>query len=273
MATVKNGKPKGILNPKIGEQKFALTRYVPEDNNLGFFIEHYWIVRWDLRGEAPYESETLPYPSCHLVFQQGETQIYGVMRGKFMRRLVGKGQVLGVKFRPGALYPFVKTPVVQFTDDAITLEDVFGVTTEALENAILSRTNDADMIELAEHFWRGRLPERDETVTTINQIIDRIMADRSITKVDDLLDGLDMTKRTLQRLFNQYVGVSPKWVIQRARLHEATDQLSRGDLEDCVQMALKLGYFDQAHFIKDFKTLVGQSPLAYAKGVESIPTP
>ncbi|MEO8609651.1 MAG: AraC family transcriptional regulator [Chloroflexota bacterium] len=268
MAIVKTGKPKGILNPNIGEQKFALTRYVPDDNALGFFIEHYWIVKWDLRGEEPYPSENLPYPSVHLVFQQDHTQIYGVIRGKFTRYLTGQGQVLGVKFRPGAFYPFVKTPVAQFTDDAICLEDVFGVATEPLEKAILSRTEDGQMVELVEHFLRGRLPERDETITQVNRIIDRIVADRSITKVDDLLDHLDMNKRTLQRLFNQYVGVSPKWVIQRSRLHEATEQLARGDLEDCVQMALNLGYFDQAHFIKDFKMLVGQSPLAYAKQVE-----
>ena len=268
MAIVKTEKPKGILNPKIGEQKFALTRYVPDDNHLGFFVEHYWIVKWDLRGEEPYSSENLPYPSVHIVFQQDHTQIYGVIRGKFTRHLTGKGKVLGVKFRPGAFYPFVKTPVAQFSDDAICLEDVFGVASEPLEKAVLSRTEDAQMIELVEHFLRGRLPERDETITLINQIIDRIVANRSITKVDDLLDHIDLTKRTLQRLFNQYVGVSPKWVIQRFRLHEATDQLARGNLEDCVQMALNLGYFDQAHFIKDFKTLVGQSPLAYAKQVE-----
>jgi AraC-like DNA-binding protein len=265
MAFLKTEKPKGILNPKVGQQKFLLTRYTPDDNDLGFFIEHYWIVRWDLRGEEPYVSETLPFPSVHLVFQQDNTQIYGVMRGKFTRHLSGKGQVLGIKFRPGAFYPFVKSPVAQITDDALCLEDVFDVPTEPLEKAVLSQDDDAKMIELAEHFLRGRLPERDQTVTTINQIIDRIIADRSITKVDDLVDQLDMTKRTLQRLFSQYVGVSPKWVIQRFRLHEATEQLAKGDLEDCVQMALNLGYFDQAHFIKDFKTLVGQSPLAYAR--------
>src|SRR6185503_163262 len=152
MAIVKTEKPKGILNPKIGAQKFALTRYVPEDNDLGFFIEHYWIVKWDLRGEEPYSSEILPYPSVHMVFQQDQTQIYGVVQGKFTRHLMGKDQVLGVKFRPGAFYPFVKTPVAQFTDDAICLEDVFGVASEPLEKAILSRTEDAQMVELVEHF-------------------------------------------------------------------------------------------------------------------------
>jgi AraC-like DNA-binding protein len=74
-----------------------------------------------------------------------------------------------------------------------------------------------------------------------------------------------MGKRTLQRLFSQYVGVSPKWVIKRYRLHEAADQLGAGEVVDWAKLAVDLGYFDQAHFIKDFKTIVGQTPAEYAK--------
>jgi AraC-like DNA-binding protein len=69
----------------------------------------------------------------------------------------------------------------------------------------------------------------------------------------------------LQRWFNEYVGVGPKWVINRYRLHEAIERLA-GDLPvDWTQLALELGYFDQAHFIRDFKALVGVPPAAYVR--------
>src|SRR5947207_836012 len=78
-----------------------------------------------------------------------------------------------------------------------------------------------------------------------------------ITRVDDIVCCLNLKKRTLQRLFSQYVGVSPKWVIKRYRLHEVAARLAEGEVIDSAEIALELGYFDQAHFIKDFKAIVG----------------
>jgi AraC-like DNA-binding protein len=118
-----------------------------------------------------------------------------------------------------------------------------------------------------EQFLRGRLPERDENVDLINQIVDRIIADPTIHKVDALADQFHLGKRTLQRLFSQYVGVSPKWVIMRYRLQEAAEQLAGGAVASWPKLALDLGYFDQAHFIKDFKLIVGQTPMEYARNL------
>ena len=99
------GKPRGILNPRAGEERFRLSRPLPSDD-LAFFVEHYWIVRWDLRGQKPYTSEVLPHPCVHLVVEKGRARIYGVTREKFSRLLSGEGRVFGVKFRPGAFIPF-----------------------------------------------------------------------------------------------------------------------------------------------------------------------
>lgn len=266
MAKPKVEPPKGILNPKAGQQKFELSQHAPSPN-LAFFVAHYWIVRWDLRGQAPYLSETLPHPSIHLVFEKDNTRIVGIMTGKFSRLLEDQGQVLGIKFKPGAFYPFVKTPVSQFTNRTFRVEDIFGADSQPPEAAILALRDETQMVELAEQFIFQRLPERDETVEQINQIIDWIKANPTITRVDEVANRFSMSNRTLQRLFSHYVGVSPKWVIQRYRLHEAADHLGEGSVEDWPQLALKLGYFDQAHFIKDFKTIVGKSPAEYAKAV------
>jgi AraC-like DNA-binding protein len=260
----KEKKAKGILNPKAGEKKFQLSRYLPA-RDLSFFVERYWTVHWDLRGQEPYLSENLPYPCVNLVFEKGKSRIYGVVKQRFSYLLTGKGRVFGIKFKPGAFYPFIKIPVSSFTDSSLTFQEAFGVDSQALETAILSAENAGRMIELAENFLRERLPERDEMIVVINQVIDQIIDDREITKVDDVVDRLPLSKRTLQRLFNQYVGVSPKWVIKRYRLHEAADQLAGGEVVNWPELALELGYFDQAHFIKEFKTIVGRTPVEYAR--------
>ena len=262
------GKPRGILNQKAGEKRFSLSLH-PPSHELGFFVEHYWIVRWDLRGREPYLQETLPYPCVHLVIERGRSRIVGVVREKFSYLLTAKGFVFGVKFRPGAFYPFVKSPVSGLTDTTVELRDVFGTEGQALEEAVLSREDEGEMIELTEAFIRDRLPERDENVATINRIVEYIAADREITRVEDLAGRFNLSKRTLQRIFKRYVGVSPKWVIRRYRLHEAAERLANGEAVDWPNMALDLGYFDQAHFIRDFKAIVGTSPAAYAKSIGS----
>jgi len=257
------GKPRGILNLKAGEKKFQLSRHPPAQD-LSFFVERYWIVSWDLKGQEPYVQETLPYPCINLVFEKDQTRVFGVETGKFARLLENKGRVFGIKFKPGAFYPFVKAPVSQLTNASISFWDAFGVDCKALEEAILSREDEGEMVALAENFLRERLPERDKNVRVINEIVDHIIAHREITKVDDVVSQLDLNKRTLQRLFRQYVGVSPKWVIKRYRLHEVAERLAGGEVVDWPGMVVELGYSDQAHFIKDFKTIVGSTPAEYA---------
>jgi AraC-like DNA-binding protein len=258
------GEPRGLLNPKTGEQKIRLERLLP-GSDFEFFVEHYWIVSWDLRGQEPYLSENLAYPSVHLVVERDNTKVFGVVTGKFTYLAKDKGMAFGIKFRPGAFYPFVKTPVSDLTNKAIDVFEVFGEDGLVLEAAITASKDKGKMIEAAEKFLRERLPERDENVVMINTVIDTIIGDRSILKVDDVVRRLGLNKRGLQRLFSQYVGVSPKWVIQRYRLYEAADKLAHGEVKDWPTLAVDLGYFDQAHFIKDFKAIVGKTPAEYAR--------
>jgi AraC-like DNA-binding protein len=67
----------------------------------------------------------------------------------------------------------------------------------------------------------------------------------------------------LQRLFRDYVGVTPKWVLKRYRVHEAAERLASGEAQDAAWLAADLGYSDQPHFIRDFAAQVGCTPHAY----------
>ncbi|HXF60204.1 MAG TPA: helix-turn-helix domain-containing protein [Caldilineaceae bacterium] len=256
--------PKGLLNPAAGTSKFRLTRHAPSPD-LAFFVARYWIVEWDLRDQEPYHQTNIPHPCINLVIEHGQSSVYGVNTGLSSRTLQGRGRVFGVKFRPGAFYPFAKTPVCRLNDRTFPLEAFFNVESRALEQAVLSPDDPARMIQRMEEFLRGHLPARDEAVAEINRMVDAIMGNREITKVDDVAQQFAVSKRTLQRLFSRYVGVSPKWVIKRYRLHEAADRLAAGATVEWAKLAVSLGYFDQAHFIKDFKAMVGTTPADYAR--------
>lgn len=261
--TQNGSNPKGILNPRAGETRFQLERYLPSDDLRGF-VMRYWLVRWHV--DTPYPQQTLPYPCVNLVIERGDARIYGVDTGKFVRILDGAGMCFGVKFNPGAFHPFLKTSIAQLTDHSIPISQIFGVEGDLLAESILAQNDSNEMMALMEDFLRPRLPEIDPNVARINQIVDCIQADRTITKVDEVVARLHLNKRTLQRLFREYVGVSPKWVIKLARLQEAAQQLVEG--VHLPRLAADLGYFDQTHFSKDFKAVVGCTPAEYAKQME-----
>jgi AraC-like DNA-binding protein len=132
----------------------------------------------------------------------------------------------------------------------------------AFEGELFALEDKEKRIELVERLLRRSMPERDKTVDLLNEIINGIIHDRDITKVEHLVDRFNIAKRTLQRLFSQYIGVSPKWVIQRYRMHEAGELIESG--MDLTRLAMNLGYTDQAHFSKDFKAAIGKSPKQYA---------
>lgn len=268
MAESKDGPSRGVLNRQEGSKHFQLSRYHPSPE-IAFFVEHYWIVRWDLCGEDPFEQDVLSHPSVHLVFEKNNTWIWGVVTGKFTRKLEGKGQVIGIKFHPGGFYPFLQEPVASFTDDRLPFNDVFDDPLEALESDILNHDEEQLMVERTEDFLLRHLPERDPKMEKVSKMVKLVKDDASILKVDDLVDRYELSKRTLQRLFRQYVGISPKWVIQRYRLHEAAEKMADGQAENWTQLALGLGYYDQAHFIRDFKSIVGQTPSEYARSLDT----
>ena len=84
------------------------------------------------------------------------------------------------------------------------------------------------------------------------------------THVEHLAAMHHVAPHTLQRLFRSYVGVGPKWVPKRLRIHPAAEQLTATSPPPWTDLALDLGYYDHAHFIRDFRLVVGRPPAEYA---------
>jgi AraC-like DNA-binding protein len=257
--------PRGVLQLRAGRGRFEVARFRPGPD-LAELVEHYWMVSWDLRGRAPHTQHTLPHPGVHLVAEPDRSGIQGVLTGRFTRELEGWGRAFGVRFRPAGFHPFLGAPVAGLTDRRVAVAEVFGPAGDRLVAELLAADGEARLVAVAEAFLLGRPPAPDPNVPPlVNRVVDQIMADRDVTRVADVTDRTGMGTRRLQRLFATYVGVPPKWVIRRARLHEAVERLDRGDEVDLAFLARELGYFDQAHFTRDFRSAVGRPPTAYAR--------
>lgn len=259
---------RGILHAAAGRQKFALSRFEP-GGPLEPFVEHYWVVQYDLRDDPPYKQTVLSYPNVNLAFEHDDrgrrALVYGIPAKPFVRELRSAGRVLGVKFRAGCFYPFLQRDVATLTGKNVAADEVFGAGFGDWTDAVLDAGEGAAMAEAAEQALRALLPERDEQGELAGSIVRLTMGDRTILKVEQLSERTGLSIRQLQRLFRKYVGVAPKWVIRRFRLQEAAERLEKDEPLDWTELAAVLGYFDQSHFIKDFKSVVGRSPVEYGK--------
>jgi AraC-like DNA-binding protein len=256
------GKARGILRRPPKEGKFAHARRVPAEK-LTRWIAHYWIVSWDLRGCEPHVQETLPHPNFHLVLEAGRATVSGVYTNKFTRVLKGKGQVFGIKFQPGGFRGFSKQPASQLASKTVSTKRFFGKAIEKLAKEFARGGSEDALVKKANEFFLARVPEADPQVQVTSQLVARIFANPSINTVDDLAGETRIGKRSLQRIFKEYVGASPKWVIRRYRLHELVERFQQGRALDWAELALELGYFDQAHLINDFRKVAGYSPAQY----------
>lgn len=219
--------------------------------DLAAHVARYWEVRW--RYDRPYRQLIVPYPNVHLTFHDGFAVVAGVSSGHVFKELDGAGRVFGVAFRPGAFRPFLGAPVQSLTDRTTPAETVFHH---------LPAHADLDSVEA---LLRRHLPEPDPKARQAAEIVDRIVRDPLLTRVNVLAREAGGSVRQLQRLFAEHVGVGPKWVIRRYRLREVTERMEAGGRIDWAALAADLGYADQPHFVRDFTAMFGETPTRYAE--------
>jgi len=261
---------RGILAPASVDSAFRLGRH-PVALDLAHALERHWTVAWDLRGRAPFTQEVLNHPNVNLSFEPHGAFVWGVGTTRTRHRLAGRGWVLGTRFRAGGFRRFVDFPVARLTDRTIPLAEAFGAAAaDRLERAVRARETTAERIELVEAFLRERSDGPDARAAEVAAIVRLLLDDPSITRVDQLARRCHRSPRTLQRLFAEYVGVSPKWVVQRQRLHTAAERIADRPGIDLGRLAVDLGYFDQAHFGNEFKAVVGRTPADYAAACAAV---
>jgi AraC-like DNA-binding protein len=271
------GPPRGVLQATDARGGAFFHQRIAPTPELVPFVQHFWYVQWDLRNAAPSTAETLPHPSCYLVFEHDLerpvadpgvhrcAEVSGVTTGKFSRTMQGYGRVFGLKFQPGGLRPFLQNSVCTLTDRVVPAVQIFGPDILTLATHLRALATPEAMAATATAYFAQRLPAPDPNTALATMLVDTIFHDPTILSVETLADRSGLAIRTLQRLFKTYVGASPKWVIRRFRLHELLERFRLGEALDGAQLALDLGYADQAHLINDFRKLIGLTPTEYLR--------
>lgn len=255
----------GILAPHSFGHDLVLERFAPPPE-IAAWVERFWSVRWDLA--APRESPTLPYPCVNLVIGMHRDGVHGTTTHRFVASLEGRGWVLGTKFKPAGFRSLCDRPMHKLVDHAVPLAEMFGEAGALLDREVHACGSVEGRMALVTAFVAERA-KPDPEAAAIDAIVDRIEAERDLTRVDELASRVGIGVRSLERMFRAWVGVTPKWVITRFRVQEAAARVAAGEAPGWTALAHELGYFDQAHFIREFKAQVGATPQQYAASVES----
>ncbi len=157
------------------------------------------------------------------------------------------------------------------TDRAVPLADAAGLDGASLEAdvraAVGDDPDDRDRQQAAvaavETALAGLLPV-DEEGELVNAVVEYVEGDSTVQRVGQVCEKFAITERSLQRLTARRIGLSPKWLVQRRRLHEAAERLAGEERPDLARVAADLGYADQAHFGRDFRAVTGLTPGEFA---------
>lgn len=252
-----------------------IHRYLPSPG-LASLVQRYWVPVWSL--SAPQTQSTLQHPACLVVVSNTYVRFYGVVRGLSTVTLDGDGWAVGTMLTPGAGALLLGGPVTVLTDRYVDVAEVPGLDAEPLVGgvrvAMAGNPHDpvAHLAAIAEVEQQlMRLLPLDEPGRLVNEVVDWVRDHPETTRAAELAEAFALTERTLQRLVGQRVGMSPKWLLQRRRLHDAVERLKAGTAS-LAGIAVELGYTDQAHFTHDFRTVTGMTPGQYRGDQPSVQT-
>ena len=264
---------KGIVHRRATLSDFGTERF-PAGPDLQPWVEYFWTVDWDLPPGAAVDSLVIGFPSLHLTAEVGTpgevrhgahlpaTLLHGVKTTAFRSRLATRGSVVGARLRAGGLAAWMRLDAAKLTDRTIRLSGSSPLRT-AHERIDWTADPEQRVADLRAVLIRHRRssPSRADGLETL---LTRMESDSSLVRVEQLVDLTGWSMRTLQRRFRVQLGISPKQALTRFRLQEAALQLEREPELALADLALRLGWYDQAHFSRDFRQLLGDTPGRYA---------
>lgn len=170
----------------------------------------------------------------------------------------GAIHTVGVRFRSGGLGPFCRLPLSQFNDRTCPPEEAFGEGILDLQ-AVLSQAQPAHPLD---EYFQARL-NLSAAFVTFWQLKQSIELAGGAQPIAALCRQAGVSLRAADRLFSQYLGVGPKTFARVCRFQRALAWLMKDDHVSLVEVATNCGYYDQSHFVKEFRLFAGGVPRGY----------
>ena len=192
--------------------------------------------------------------------------ILGQLGGTFQTCLPPNSEVLLVKFHPWAIYQFLGVPM-HLLNNTITSLGALSLSPrwKQLSRQILTTESRRACRSILNQFFLQQQGSLHDSSPVLYLSIHNIFRHHGTIGLDQLSGQINVSNRYFQRLFKDQVGISPKHYCRMIRVKRASIQMLNTTKVPLVQIAAQLNYFDQSHFLKDFKSIVGQSPSSFLR--------
>ncbi|WP_368498428.1 helix-turn-helix domain-containing protein [Herbiconiux sp. A18JL235] len=253
---------KGHLNPGDAGVSFDRFELGP---GLGELVRHVWVVRWSLPVGETRPQRVLSYPALNVVVQAHGAVLAGPDPRVSVTELQGSGWGVGVLFRPAAGPLLATEPPRELVGRVVP----FRGAPSGRITALLERGGSRHELIAALRSWLVPLGAAvDESGVLVNRIAHAAESEPDLVRAADLAERTGMGLRTLERLTREFIGVTPKWLIECRRLQEAATRLHAHPSTALSPLAAELGYADYAHFARRYSAIVGESPRATVLSAE-----
>jgi len=248
--------------------------YQPSEE-LKDFVMCYWTLDFP-REATPQINTIVPDGTMKLIFHYGDLywhhpeggkrflQPRSFLIGQLTRPYVvepeGDTGTFVVRFHPNGFIPFTTIPIKEMENKPISINTLYGNAGDQLEHHILNAESTDRRIQIIEQFLLDRLKDGKAIDTIIKSTVDTIFDSKGQISVTELSEQNQIHRRQLVRKFSNAIGLSPKQLSKTIRLQATLKSLLNQQQAKLTDAAYDNDYYDQSHFIKDFKEFTGLSP-------------
>jgi AraC-like DNA-binding protein len=174
-----------------------------------------------------------------------------------------QASVIGIHFKPGGAFPFFKMPASELHNFHVSLEDLWGHEAGLLRERLLEAQPPLKKLQVLEECLLEQAFRPLERHCVVDCALGLFRNIHTAPAIADIADHIGISSRRFIQLFSNQVGLTPKLFARVRRFQQVLKNIRRGAEFSWVDMAASCGYFDQAHFIHDFKEFSGINPTAY----------
>ncbi len=168
-------------------------------------------------------------------------------------------QTFGIRFFPGVLYPFFKYPLNDFTNKITLLDDVIDDVRRKLGEELINASTINEMVSSADKYFSMLLNNSVYNVT-LNNALHLIYKSKGNISIKDISNSEVISERQIRRIFNNWIGINPKTFCRIVRFQNILKNPMLSQEINWINLSLESGYYDQTHFIKEFKEFSGFTP-------------
>lgn len=240
--------------------------YIPNPP-LSNFVDYFWYVEgWDL----PHTRERLfPTGRMELVIDLSRNHalqppiVSGIYSKSSEINIIPFSSLIGVQFKPGGSLPFFPSAADALHNRRVALTDLWGTTAMQLQEQLVTTPSVTACFQLLEQMLRAQIITQVKLHPAVLYALNRFQQMFNGDSVADVVAETGLSSRRFIQIFRQQVGLTPKLFCRIQRFQQSLHALATRKDVEWVRLANACGYFDQAHFINEFRTFSGLNPTAY----------